>query len=294
MQCKLCGSNHVKVIYNDKIRNGAINQYTESNVPIYFCADCESFFHEAVVDNANYYESSEYRDSLEGGSEESRFYELHDKESMDKFRYTGTTVFRNKLCADVGCGAGAFLDYVNGVANKVIAIEPSAQYRETMQQKGFATFPYASEAAKIYADQVDVVTSFDVIEHVDSPLAFLKDVKDLLKTGGQAIIGTPSDAPLMRELLGHEYEQKLLFSVQHLWILSEKGLRYCAEKAGFSECHVRYFQRYGLSNTLAWLRDRRPEGDIRFDYITDAMDSVFKAELEQEKKADYIVLYATK
>lgn len=98
----------------------------------------------------------------------------------------------------------------------------------------------------------------------------------------------------MRDLLGHEYEQKLLFSVQHLWILSEKSLKYCAEKAGFSEFHVQYFQRYGLSNAMAWLRDRRPEGDIRFDYITNAMDIVFKTELEQEKKADYIVLYAIK
>lgn len=184
MQCKLCGGNHVKVIYDDKIRRGAISRYTEKNVPIYFCADCESFFHEPVVDSVDYYESTEYRDSLEGGSEETRFYELHDKESMDKFRYTGTTVFRNKVCADVGCGAGAFLDYVKGVANKVIAIEPSAKYRETMHQKGFATFPYASEAAKTFPTQVDVVTSFDVIEHVDSPIAFLTDIKDLLKTGG--------------------------------------------------------------------------------------------------------------
>ena len=64
--------------------------------------------------------------------------------------------------ADIGCGCGAFLDYVHGVAKEIIAVEPSAAYRKIMDKKGFHTYPYASEARKDWKETVDVVTSFDV------------------------------------------------------------------------------------------------------------------------------------
>lgn len=68
----------------------------------------------------------------------------------------------------------------------------------------------------------DVITSFDVIEHVEDPREFLQDVYDLLSPKRQAIIGTPTDAPVMRELLGEIYEKNQLFSTQHPWIFGEK------------------------------------------------------------------------
>lgn len=80
---------------------------------MYQCNDCDVIWHKPVLENNSYYESEEYRKSLEGTSEENDFYKLHDKESLDKFLYTGTSIFRNKVVADLGCGCGAFLDYVN-------------------------------------------------------------------------------------------------------------------------------------------------------------------------------------
>lgn len=55
--------------------------------------------------------------------------------------------------------------------------------------------------------KVEVVTSFDVIEHVENPRKFIKEVYELLAPNGTAIIGTPTDAPIMRELLGEVYEK---------------------------------------------------------------------------------------
>ena len=142
MQCKICGSKEIRIVYNGKIRNGGVGKYTENNIPIYQCKNCRVLWHETVVvDMKEYYESTEYRNLLEGGSEEADFYRLHDKENMNKFQYTGTTIFRNKIVADVGCGCGAFLDFLSGAVNKVIAIEPSEKYREVMEKKGFLTFP---------------------------------------------------------------------------------------------------------------------------------------------------------
>jgi 2-polyprenyl-3-methyl-5-hydroxy-6-metoxy-1,4-benzoquinol methylase len=246
------------------------------------------------MDVQTYYESKEYRESLEGSSDEKLFYELHDRETLDKFQYTGTDIFRNKTVADLGCGCGAFLDFLKGVAKTIVAIEPSETYREIMDRKGFHTYAYAQDARKDYPGRIDVVTSFDVIEHVEDPEIFLKDVYEILSEGGQAIIGTPTDAPIMRTLLGDVYEKKLLFSTQHLWILSEKNLRIIAERAGFSKVSVKYYQRYGIGNMLGWVRDKQPKSAIEEKFITNTLDNVWKGQCSDLGLSDYIVLYAVK
>lgn len=295
MICNLCNASNVKIIYNGKIRNGGLGQYTDSDVKIYQCMVCDVIWHESIRgDLRQYYESVEYRQSLEGSSEENEFYRRHDRETLDKFLYTGTAIFRKKTVADIGCGCGTFLDFLKGVASSIVAVEPSEAYRKIMQRKGFATYPYAGEAMSDWAGKLDVITSFDVIEHVSDPITFMSDVYKLLVVNGMAIIGTPTQTPIMRQLLGEIYEKKILFSTQHLWIFSDRSLRLIAEKAGFKNIQMKYFQRYGLRNLLGWLRDKEPDSDIDGEFITPTLDAVWKSECSEDKLADYIVIYLTK
>ncbi len=296
MECKLCKSNRVKISYQGLIRNGGLGKYTNDPVTMWQCEDCGVIWHEKVIeDTKQYYQSREYRNSLEGSSEEEVFYALHDRETFDKFQYTGTDIYRHKTVADIGCGAGAFLDFLKGVAKDIVAIEPSEAYRKSMDKKGFATYAYAKDAKTDWKNKVDVITSFDVIEHVDDPRKFMEDAFELLAEGeGRAVIGTPTDMPIMRGLLGEIFEKKLLFSTQHIWVFSEKNLRMLAEEAGFKKIEIKYFQRYGIGNFLGWLREKEPKSDINETYITDTLNSVWKSECNARALSDYIVLYAYK
>lgn len=295
MRCRLCESNDIHIIYKGKIRNGSLGKYTKEDVEIYKCQNCDVIWHDTIIDDlGQYYESSEYRDSLEGSSEADLFYKLHDKETLNKFLYTGTDIFRHKVVADIGCGCGAFLDFLKGVASNIVAIEPSEAYRKVMDKKGFHTYAYSEEATVDWKNKIDVITSFDVIEHVKDPMGFLKECYYLLQEGGQAVIGTPTDAPVMRSLLGETYEKQLLFSTQHLWIFSEKTLKMMAESAGYQEISVKYFQRYGVQNLLGWLREKSPNADLHEKWVSDALDRVWKAEAESQGMADYIVLFLKK
>lgn len=295
IKCKICKNSDVKLIYKGKIRNGALGKYTSEDVSVYQCEKCKVIWHKSQIEDIQqFYESAEYRISLEGSIEEDRFYELHDKENIDKFRYTGTEIFRNKIVMDIGAGCGSFLDFVKGAAEKIIAVEPSDAYREIMEVKGFLTFAYAGQAQKEWKEKVDIITSFDVIEHVENPIDFLKDVFILLKKGGKGIIGTPTDAPVMRKILGGIYEKQLLYSTQHLWIFSDKSLKFMAETMGFQSIKVKYFQRYGIGNLMGWLRDKEPCSDISGDFITNTLDDVWKDECCNQGLSDYIVLYVQK
>ncbi len=295
MECSLCGSKNTKVIYDGKIRNGGLGKYTDNNIKMYQCCNCDVIWHEDVLsDLQQYYESETYRQSLEGTSEENDFYKKHDRETLEKLQYTGTDIYRGKIVADIGCGCGAFLDFLKGVSASVIAVEPSEIYREVMDRKGFFTYAYAKEAVSNWAEKVDIITSFDVIEHVPEPKEFMADIYGLLTSGGTAVIGTPTEAPIMRKLLGEIYERKLLFSTQHLWIFSEKNLKWIAQDAGFEKVEIKYCQRYSLNNLLGWLRDKEPCSDIHEDFITPTLNTVWKNECGEYGFADYLVMYLTK
>lgn len=293
-KCKLCGSANIDITYNGVIRDGSINSKTKNPVQMYQCKECGVIWHEDLKNYSEYYESETYRKELENTSEIADFYVNHDFECLDKFNYTGCEIFRDKIVADIGCGGGGFLDYLSGVAKKVIGIEPSEKYRTSMEKRKIETFSYAEKAAEVYKNQVDVVVSFDVIEHVENPVDFLADVYNLLKEGGQAIIGTPTDAPVMRELLGTVYEENLLFSTQHIWVLGEKSLKLCAKKAGFTSSEVKYKQRYGMGNMISWLINKKAMGHKSYGFITDTMDSVWRGQLEAQGLSDYVLIYLHK
>lgn len=295
LKCKICNSDKIDINYDGYIRNGATNIKTTSHVKIYKCRSCSVLWHEEPKQDLDeYYVSEEYRKGLENTSDINDFYKLHDFESYDKFSYVGTELCRGKVVADIGCGGGAFLDYLSGVAKKTIAIEPSKTYRDEMSKKGYITYAFLNDAISDYKNKVDVVISFDVIEHVADPQSFILEIYSLLKVGGKAIIGTPTEAPIMRELMGKIYEENLLFSTQHLWIFNKPNLRIMADNAGFSKCQVRYKQRYGLGNTLAWMQFNKPKGHYKYNFITETMDEVWKKECEVQELSDYIIIYLEK
>ncbi len=288
MECKLCKSKNIEITYRGCIRDGRVGTYTSGYVDMYKCKECNTIWHDDIEkDYKSYYESAEYRNSLEGTSDIDEFYRMHDAENMDKFLYTGTEIFRNKIVADIGCGGGAFCDYLQNVAKEVVAIEPSEIYRKKMTEKGYTVFPYVSNAIKV-EKQVDVVVSFDVIEHVENPEVFVKEAYDLLLPNGHAFIGTPTDAPVMRELLGNDYES-FLFSTQHPWVLAEGSFSVIAQKCNIKNWEVKYYQRYGLGNCLYWLQNKKPGRHKAYGFISQGMDTLWKADLERQGKADYIV-----
>lgn len=295
MNCKLCNSMNTKIIYKGKIRDGHVGNYTSSDVEMYQCEDCKTIWHIDGINHVDYYESKNYRDSLEGTTDIKDFYKMHDIENAEKFRYIGIDGLRGKKVADVGCGGGAFLDYLYSVVDEIIAIEPSQIYRKELKKKGYKTYAYAFEAIKEYGGNIDLVTSFDVIEHVEDPIQFIKEIYDLLSPNGVAYIGTPTDAPVMRKLLKETYDS-FLFSTQHPWVLSEGSFDYIIKKLRLKdiEYSVKFYQRYGLSNLLYWLENKKPGKNYEYDFVSNEINAVWKSNLERQKMSDYIVLHIHK
>lgn len=292
MKCKICGCKNSKVVYKGIIRDGSFGQYTSEEAEIYQCDECGAIYHENVrADEQDFYKSEHYRESM--GERIEDYDSLHDKEVLEKLKYTGTDVFRDKVVADIGCGGGSFLDFLQGVASEIVTIEPTEEFHKKLLNKGYHTYCYAKDAMKDYKNKVDIVTSFDVIEHVDNPLDFMQECYELCKDSGKIIIGTPTEQPIMRRALGEEYD-RFLFSTQHLWVLNKDSLELSAKKAGFKNVEVKYKQRYGLGNLVSWLKYRKPMGNVPCDYISGSVEQSWIVNSEERGLADYIVVYGEK
>ena len=76
----------------------------------------------------------------------------------------------------------------------------------------------------------------------------------------------------------------------HRWYFDAGSLKACGEAAGLTLRGIRSVQRYGLSNALHWLRDRRPRGDTRMEPVDELLDQTWRAHLAKIGRGD--TLYA--
>jgi len=287
--CPICNNTNIAITYNGKIRKGAPGQITDNDISVYKCENCNVIWHENIVESNVLYKSDVYRNSMGEKVTLQEFYRKHDAEILDKLNYTGTQVYRDKLFMDIGCGGGGYADYIRDVARKVILVEPNENFAMQLRNKNYEVFAYMEDALAKYENIVELITSYDVIEHVDEPQKFLQTIWKLLRNGGTAYIGTPTEYPVLRKLIGKEFDS-FVFSIQHPWVFSHRSLEIMAEKCGFSEVKVKFYQKFGIGNFIAWLQTRKPQGEAIYDFIPSAINSLWRNEMAKEETAEYLVL----
>lgn len=108
-------------------------------------------------------------------------------------------IVKEKVVLDAGCGSGygSFILAKYGKAKKVYAVDISQEAIDYAQSKYFhknIKFQVndAEKLKTISAKSVDVIVSFEVIEHLNDQEKFLNQIKRVLKTNGVFIVSTPN------------------------------------------------------------------------------------------------------
>jgi 2-polyprenyl-3-methyl-5-hydroxy-6-metoxy-1,4-benzoquinol methylase len=272
------------VLYHGVIRAGQFGSLTPEPQTIMQCGGCGvgHLSDSPVVD----YASTAYRDLVDGGSSPERFYAVHDHEQPDKLRRLGTATLRGKIVADIGCGAGSFLDLVQGISQATLAIEPATGYHATLAARGHRIFSSCKDVSREWLGTVDVAVCFSVIEHAEDPLGLLREIRAMLRPGGELLLSTPNQRDWLLEMLPRDYPA-FFYRTVHRWYFDADSLSAVAEAAGFTVSEVQCVHRFDLANVLLWLRDRRPSGvgQMPVDAIVDA---AFCRWLETSGRADYL------
>jgi 2-polyprenyl-3-methyl-5-hydroxy-6-metoxy-1,4-benzoquinol methylase len=107
-------------------------------------------------------------------------------------RVLATYVRRGSRVADLGTGPGAMALRLRALGCEVLAVDRDAHGFEGDVPHRSVDFNQPDFASQIGENEFDLVTAIEVIEHVESPIAFLRNVGRLLAPGGIAVITTPN------------------------------------------------------------------------------------------------------
>jgi 2-polyprenyl-3-methyl-5-hydroxy-6-metoxy-1,4-benzoquinol methylase len=214
-----------------------VSPYNNQEYKRYECLNCEVHWWEPLKIIPEFYESEflELYTAFHEGIG-TRLGEYHKA----FFKYFPSNV-RGKLL-DVGCGNGRFLRHAKEQGFEVWGIDFDKKSVENVKRNlGIDTVFVMSleefyEYAKEKGLKFDVITFFEVLEHQDKPMEFLKMLKGLLKEGGCIAGSVPNLEQLFVEVewkythIDHPPHHFLRFSKSSL----EKTLNF----AGFKDIEV--------------------------------------------------------
>ncbi len=131
-----------------------------------------------------------------------------------------------KRLIDVGAGAGLLLEEFHALKPDIAiaAVEPGSTHAAELRQKNIETFEgFVDEAAAdpAWAGGADVVTCFEVLEHVIDPAALFRDLAALVRPGGLIIVSGLSGSGFDIKTLGPL--SKPVSPPHHLTFLSIAG-----------------------------------------------------------------------
>lgn len=177
--------------------------------------------------------------SLAGKQEKSSsrppFKHVDEKSILEAFRQAGV-----KRILDVGCGRGNLVRYLEELGFDAYGMTINPAEVEAAGSKRVVLYDIQSEAGNnpLGAEKFDAILSFDCMEHLDAPLAGLRNVNHLLKQGGLFISYIPS-----ARWTECDYHIIVYTPRQYRWMLNLAGfdLLRCSGRHFLSKRGVTYF-----------------------------------------------------
>ena len=157
-----------------------------------------------------------------------RYNEILD--GFEKYRSTGRLL-------DVGCGVGLFLEVAIARGWEVYGTEYSERAVEICESKGINMKRGALAAKDFGGLEFDVVTSFEVIEHISNPQEDMREIITLMRKGGLFYCTTPNFNALMRYYLKTDYD--IIGFPEHLSYYTPSTLRFICERMGLTTLKVK-------------------------------------------------------
>jgi len=206
---------------------------TKNNYTLYKCNSCKLLFLNPVPESIGVYD-----DTYFSGAEKGFGYVDYDadKEPMiptfNKYLDILSDLgIKNGDLLDIGAATGFFMNIAKQRGFNVSGVEFSNFAAEKGRKAGLNLITGDLLSQNFPDSSFDVVTMFDVIEHVPNPKEIISEVSRILKKGGIVIINTPDAESLWAKLLGKHWQ--LIMPPEHINYFSPKNLGNYLSRHGF-------------------------------------------------------------
>jgi SAM-dependent methyltransferase len=167
-------------------------------------------------------------------------------ESFEKYRTTNNLI-------DLGCSNGLFLECAAKKGWNVFGTEYDPKCIEVGKEKGITIFKSDKLPDELFQMKFDVVTSFEVIEHINNPNEEMEFINRLLRSGGVAYITTPNFNSISRFYLRNNWN--VIEYPEHLTYYTARTLNGLLVKHGYEKISM-------LTTGIAISRMRKSLGKV--------------------------------
>jgi 2-polyprenyl-3-methyl-5-hydroxy-6-metoxy-1,4-benzoquinol methylase len=235
--CNLCGARDVRLIYPSTLTNLTPNaedfRCTSAaygvHPPIVKCNVCGLMYAnprwESSVVNENY---SVVQDPTYVEEREGRV--LTFSRNLKPFESLIASQSQTRRLLDVGCHIGVMVELAKQGGWDAWGVEPSQWASEQARSRGLHVITGTLNHAEVPENYFDVVTLWDVVEHLTDPAAELRNVHRVLKPGGIFAIHTIDIESPFARFMGKRWPWLM---EMHLYYFSPHTLGKMLEKNGF-------------------------------------------------------------
>jgi 2-polyprenyl-3-methyl-5-hydroxy-6-metoxy-1,4-benzoquinol methylase len=161
---------------------------------------------------------------------------------------------RSGALLDLGCSSGAFLASLKGEPWRLYGIEMSAETAKTAEARsGAHVFVGDVADAPFQPESFDVITCFDVLEHVYDPRQVMAKVGAWLKPGGIFYVLVPNIDSAEARIFGSYWHGLEL--PRHLSHFSPASLKHLATLVGLCEVSVETHRNPAVGTSLRYVWD---------------------------------------
>src|SRR3989344_3283927 len=225
--CPICGNN-------------SSYKFNINNYSLYACGKCgHQFFYPLPNETKQFYEDYSY--FFDGQKTVKNIRRDEDlpqyKTYLDRIkRVRNLAEFESFRLLDVGCGSGLFVRMC--LSNHIHALGIDISYKGINVARSFGTHCFAQDFVADFDGKphFDVITMFDLIEHVPNPAKFIHMAYSLLKSGGILFITTPRSDSIMCKIFKKKWH--LYTPPRHLHLFSRNSLELLFVKNSFKDTKV--------------------------------------------------------
>jgi SAM-dependent methyltransferase len=152
---------------------------------------------------------------------------------------------------DIGCATGVFAARAQAAGYQATGIDASHWAIERARMRGSgAVFREGSlESASFAPESYRIITLWDVLEHVHSPVEVLERVREWLSPGGFLFLSLPNADSMVAKAMGKRW---VLLLREHLWYFSPDTISRLLSRSGFTLVRTRpKWVSFSLANVAA-------------------------------------------
>jgi len=226
----------LKNCYLCKTKNGAF-AFNKIGYKIYQCKNCGLYFLQNETSYKKFIEKY-YQKGYFNGDKKLRAYANYQEDkvtiqrNMDHYLEKITAFKKNGYLLDIGCAMGFLLELSEKKGFNSFGLDVS-EYAVKIAQKKFGKKIILSSLseAKLNKNFFDVITMFDLIEHLETPIEDLTNVKNSLKDDGILVIQTGDAESKWAKFMKRSWH--FFAPPQHLFFYSRSTIEKVLSKAGF-------------------------------------------------------------